>query len=313
VNSEDWIAYLDGELSPEAQAEVERELARDPARLGGFRALCRQRVMLAETLKAAPRMMAPRKSPFRLRWQIAAATLLFAATVAALWLKSPPSATSRVVHGSIQVAGAPVRSLPADTLAETPSNSAVELALPDGSSVALLPATRAILRGVPGSSRQFVELRKGTARVQSLKGDGEVRTSPALTKFTVRGAGFSVELVPEPFQGGTSMESLLALVVSALVGNVQVDLAGKIQVVPAGEIRVIGADGMVAKSLPEFVAFQDEKKDSEKDEKEGKEKKGKKKGDKKDKKDKKDKEDDDDKNEKKGKDNEEKGGKKDKN
>jgi ferric-dicitrate binding protein FerR (iron transport regulator) len=300
LNSEDWIAFLDGESSPQVEDKIERDLARDPIAMTRFRALCRQRLMLAETLKAtaAP----PQGAPFRLRWQVAAAMLFFAVSVTAVWMRGAGNAVSRVVQGRVLVAGTPVESLPAGALAEIPGDSTAEIALPDGSTVALLASSRALLHGVPGCSREIVELRRGTARIRAPKGDGEVRIKPALGTMTVRGAGFSVELVPEPNRGGRSMESLLALVVSALVGNVQVEVAGKILVIPAGEVRVIGADGAVANSLPEFVAFQekDKEKDGDKGEKEDKEKKGKKKGDKKDKKEK----DDDDKEEKGGKDKE---------
>jgi hypothetical protein len=302
VNTEDWIAYMDGESSPQAQDGIERDLVRDPAALAVFRSLCRQRLMLAETLRATAAV--PQRPAFRLRWQVAAATLLFAATVTALWMRphGPQDAAPRVLHGRVLVAGAAVQSLPAGALAEVPADSTAELGLPDGSTVALLPSSRAILHAVPGSSREIVELRKGTARIQAPKGDGVVRINSAFGTMIVRGAGFSVELVPERNRGGTSMESLLALVVSVLAGNVQVDVAGKVHVVAAGEVRVIGADGSAANSLPEFMAFQDKEKDGDKDDKEDKEKKGKKKGEKKDKKDKK--EDGDDKDEKKGKDNE---------
>jgi hypothetical protein len=306
VNSEEWIAYLDGESPPEAQDEIERDLARDPAALAAFRSLCRQRLMLAETMRGAT--TPPERAPFRLRWQVAAAMLLFAATVTAVWMRDTGNPDSRVVQGRVFVAGAPVQSLPAGALAEIPGDSGAELALPDGSTVALLPSSRALLQGVPGSSREIVELRWGTARIRAPKGDGEVRVQPALGTMTVRGAGFSVELVPERNRGGRSMESLLALVVSALVGDVQVDVAGKIQIVAAGEVRVIGTDGTAAKSLPEFMAFQEKDKEKDGDKDEGKEKKGKKKGDKKDKKEK----DDDDKEEKDGKDKDKEKGKKDK-
>ena len=64
------------------------------------------------------------------------------------------------------------------------------------------------------------------------------------------------------------MESLLALLITVLAGDVQVDVAGSTHFLAAGEVRVFGADGAVANSLPEFLAAQDD---------EGKEKKGKKK------------------------------------
>jgi hypothetical protein len=307
VNTEDLIAYLDGESSPQDQDGIERDLANDPAALAVFRSLCRQRLMLAETLRSAA--AAPQRARFHFRWQVAAATLLFAATFTALWMRphGVRDTEPRVLHGRVLVAGAAVQSLPPGALAEIPADSTAELGLPDGSTVALLPSSRAILHGVPGSSREIVELRRGTARIQAPKGDGVVRINTAFGNMTVRGAGFSVELVPGRNRGGTSMESLLALVVSVLAGNVQVDVAGKMHVVAAGEVRVIGADGSAANSLAEFMAFQDKdkEKDGDKDEKEDKEKKGKKKGDKGEKKDKKDKkEDGDDKDEKKGKDNE---------
>jgi hypothetical protein len=302
VNREEWIAYLDGESSPQAQEEIERDLARDPSSLSEFRALCRQRLMLAKSLRAAP--APPQRATFRMRWQVAAAMILFAVSVAALWIRSAEHADSRIVHGRVLVAGTPVQCLSAGVLAEIPGDSTAEIALPDGSTITLLPSSRAMLLGVPGSSRAIVELRKGTARIRAPKGDGEVRIQPSLGSMTVHGAEFSVELVPERNRGGRSMESLLALLVSALVGNVQTDVDGKIQVVAAGEVRVIGAGGVVAKSLAEFMAFQekDKEKDGDKGEKEDKEKKGRKKGDKKDKKER----DDDDKDEKDGK-NKEKG------
>lgn len=300
MSHEDWIGYLDGELSPDAENRVEGEILRDSATLADFRALCRQRLLLALSHRAPVLEASVPRTPFLWRWQVAAATLLFAGTVAAvLALQGSRGAIPRVLHGSLLVAGASARSLPANTLAETPGDASAELALPNDSTLTLSPSSRIVARPAPSGERAPIELRRGSALLSAPPGDGELRIPYDLGIMTVRGTKFSVERVPGRNKGGMDMESLLALVVSALLGNVQAEVAGKIVVIPAGQIRVIGTDGAVAGSLPEFVALQDEKKDGEKED--GKEKKGKKKGDKKDKKDKKEK-DDDDKDEKEGKD-----------
>ena len=45
------------------------------------------------------------------------------------------------------------------------------------------------------------------------------------------------------------MESLLALVVSVVLGNVQVDVAGRTQLVAAGESRAFAVNGAVANNV----------------------------------------------------------------
>ncbi len=300
MNCENLVAYLDGESSPQEREAVERELQSDPKAFALFRELCRQQLMLAE-IGASPAAAPPvADSPrFRLRLQVVAAILLFAATITSVWLRS--GAGPHVVQGTVVVAGRPVRSIPMDTLLENPGPAPARIALRKGTTVALSPASSAVLHLEP----PFVELRKGTMEIREPSGTGEVRVATKNGLMIVRGSEFSVELVPGPAMGGQSMESLLALVVSVLMGNVQVDVAGKTQVVPAGESRVFGADGVMAISLSDLLAAQDEKEKKDGDKKEGeeKEKKGKKK-DKKEGKEKKEKEDDDDKEEKNGKDNE---------
>jgi anti-sigma factor RsiW len=297
VTSENLVGYLDGELAPEDQAEVERALMLDPEALALFRRLCRQRLMLAESLKAASAQ--PRRA-FRFRWQVAAAMILFAATITGIWFRNDPG--PRVATLSID--GKTVRTLTEQASIEIPAASTGRVDYPGGARVLLQPSTRARLHPAP-----VLDLRRGSATFRAPGGTGEARVDTDKGTMIVRGSEFSVELVRGPEEGGQSMESLLALVVSVLMGNVQVDAAGKTHVLAAGESRVFGADGAVANNLADFLALQDEKKEKdEKKEGEDKEKKGKKKekkeGEKKEKKGKEKEGDDDDKDEKKGKDKE---------
>ena len=243
-----------------------------------------------------------------------AATLLFAASVLAVW-QVGQDAKLRVVSGTVLVAGRPADSIPTGVQMTNPGPSSAQIELRGGAVLALLPGSSAVFRLAP----EFVEVERGAARIRVREGTEEVRILMKNGTIRVRGSEFSVELVPGSHKGGQSMESLLALVVSVLVGQAEVEMAGLTKVVAAGESRVFGADGVVAETLPAFLAAQDEKekKGDEKKEGEGKEKKDKKK-DKKEGKGKKEKEDDDDKDEKGGKgkkkekdddDKEEKGGK----
>jgi ferric-dicitrate binding protein FerR (iron transport regulator) len=289
VIPEDLVAFLDGELSPAEQESIERDLSADPVALAILRELCRQRLMLAERwaspAAAPPLRWGPR---FRVRWQVFVATLLFAASIMAVWLGR--DAEPRVVRGTLLVSGAPVRSAAVGELLVNPGPTSAELRLREGALLTLLPGASAVLRHAP----EFVELVRGAALLRVSGGTGEVRVDTRSGTMMVRGSEFTVELVPGPDLGGQSMDSLLALVVSVLGGQAQVEAAGKAQVVVAGESRVFGVNGAVADTLASFLAAQDEKekKDDEKKEGEGKEKKGRKK-DKKEGKEKKEKEDDD--------------------
>jgi ferric-dicitrate binding protein FerR (iron transport regulator) len=312
VRVEDLIAYLDGECAPEELDEIEHGLLLDPAALALLRRLCRQRLMLAEVLRAeSPRsetasVQAPApRPPFRLKWQVAAAVLFFAASVTALWLgpRRAQDSDPQVLRGKAVVDGTEVRTLPTGVLAEFPGDSGAEIAMGDGSTVALLPSSRVIFHGASGQVRQRVELRRGGGRFGLRTGTGEFRVETALGTITARETEFSVELIPRRNKGGRSMESLLALVVSVLVGNVQVDVAGKTQLLAAGESRAFAADGTAANTLSDLLAVQAQDGDKKEGD-EGKEKKGKKKKEKK--------EDGDEKEEKNGKDNENKGKNKDK-
>lgn len=309
---EDLIAYLDGECAPEELDEIERGLLLDPAALALLRRLCRQRLMLAEVLRAeSPRpetaaaKAPPPRLPFRLKWQVAAAVLLFAASVTALWLgpRRAQDSAPQVLRGKVVVDGSEVRTLPAGVPAEIPGDSGADIALGDGSTVALLRSSRVVFHGASGKLRQRVELKRGAARFGVRTGTEQFGVDTAFGTITVRGSEFSVELVPGRDKGGRSMESLLALVVSVLVGNVQVDVAGNTQLLAAGESRAFAADGTAANTLSELLAVQAQDGDKKEGE-EGKEKKGKKKKEKK--------EDGDEKEEKNGKDNENKGKNKDK-
>jgi hypothetical protein len=201
--------------------------------------------------------------------------------------------------------GKAVRTVTGDATIEIPDLSTGRVDYPGGSRLLFQPMTRARLHAAPAGAPKVLDLRKGAATFRLPGGTGKARVQTKFGTMIVRGSEFSVELVRGPDEGGQSMESLLALVVSVLVGNVQVDAAGKTAVLAAGESRVFGADGAVANTLADFLALQDEKEKKEGEEKEGKKKdkkKDKKEGDKKEKKEKKG--DDDDKEEKKGKDKE---------
>ncbi len=278
----DLIEYLDGEAPPESRRRVERDLSLDPLARDLFHRLCRQRLMLAQILRTAPKT---RKPAFRLSWQVAAALLLFTATVALLWTPPDPAPepVTQVLGGTAFAGGRVIRTIPPHTPVDTGDDSGAEIRLREGTTVALEPRSSAIFHGPSTGAREVVALRRGSARFEVPRSRDEVQVRTSMGLMTVRSAEFTVELVPGPHKGGTSMESLLAIVVSVLAGSVQVDVAGHSTLVSVGETCAFAADGAVAGSLLQLLTAQDrdrqegekekdKKKDGEGDREEGKKK-----------------------------------------
>ena len=255
MRGEDLIAYLDGECTPEAQEEIERALIADATALARFRLLCRQRFMLALTLReGVGRTVRAARPPFRIRWEIAVATLLFAFTVTALWMRRDPGPPpgSSVVRGEVLAGGRAVRHLPSGTPVEVPAGSTAEIRLQDGSEVVLYPLSRAVFHGPVEGVRELAEIGRGKADFRVTEGRGQIRVRTPAGTLAVRGAEFSVELVSDADPKGTPMESMLVRVVSIRADTVQIDVAGRAHSLLAGETRAFRADGAMANSLGEL-------------------------------------------------------------
>jgi ferric-dicitrate binding protein FerR (iron transport regulator) len=207
------------------------------------------------------------------------------------WMARIPLAAAAVLFGAI-IATLLFRPHPGAT---------TEYVLEDGSRVTLAPQAEALL---PGGG--ILDLRRGRA---SFVMPGQSRPLKVVTPIgtvTARGAEFSVELRNRAeSKGEARMETLLALVVAVIAGNVRVDVAGTATALTAGETRVFttapaiqdkddGEKGQKGKNEKGKKNDNDDgdKEDGKKKEKKGekgeKDDEGKEKGKKKDKKEKED-------------------------
>ena len=134
-----------------------------------------------------------------------------------------------------------------------------ELALGNGTRIALAPSAEARVR-----DSQTVDLRRGSGKFRMPPATRLTVVTP-LGNISAHAAEFSVELRTGPMKGEAAMESLLALVVTVMAGNLSVDLPAGSTSLTAGETRVFGAE----------LAVPQDKDDGEKNEK-GKNEKGKK-------------------------------------
>ncbi len=135
-----------------------------------------------------------------------------------------------------------------------------EYLLGDGSRVILAPQAEASL---PGGG--LVDLRRGKASFRMPRESRSLKVVTPIGTIAAYGAEFTVELRSRAeMKGEPRMETLLALVVAVLAGNVRVDAAGSSTALTAGETHVFTTD----------LAIQD-KDDGEKGQK-GKNEKGKK-------------------------------------
>jgi hypothetical protein len=214
-----------------------------------------------------------------------AASLVFGTTIWALWSTQAPQV--RLLEGSITVSGRPEAALRPDLPFENTAPDRALVGLGRESTAELLPGSRAVWRRNPDR----LELLAGKARFKSHGGSAPLRVDVSTRSITARASEFWVELLREPLKGESSMEPLLAILVSCWTGPVQVDWAGHSLLVPAGESRAIGADGTVAASLSDLLSPQDKdekkgKDDDKEDDKGGKKEKGKKEGKEKQKKEK---------------------------
>ncbi|HEX7902056.1 MAG TPA: FecR family protein [Planctomycetota bacterium] len=245
MKSEDLIQYLDGECPPEAQEDIERGLLSDPAALALFRRLCRQRLMLAQTLGRNVLAARPRS---RVAWQTAAAAALFAATLLALWTRQDPVIPPgpRVLRGEVFAAGHAIRHIPPGAPVEVPAGSTADIRLKDGTDVVLHPSSQAVFHGAAEGLRETMELGRGKADFRVPVGGEPFLLHTPLGILAVRGAEFAVELVPDADPRGKPMKTML---VTVLAGGVRIDVAGKTLDLRAGEARAFRSDGAVADSL----------------------------------------------------------------
>ena len=188
--------------------------------------------------------------------------LLFAFTVTALWLRQDPGPPpgSSVVRGQVFAAGRPIRHIPPGTPVEVSAGSTAEIRLQDGSEVVLHLLSQAVFHGPAEGVRELVELRRGKAEVRVSEGKEPILIRTSAGTLAVRGARFSVELVPDADPKGKPMESMLVRVASILADTVRIDVASGAHSLLAGETRAFRADGAVANSLRELKNREPERK-----------------------------------------------------
>jgi ferric-dicitrate binding protein FerR (iron transport regulator) len=243
VSTEDLLLYLDGECPPEAEEEIERGLRSDPDALALFRRLCRQRFLLAQTLRRRGIDAGPAAGPrFRWPWQLAAAAALFGATLLALWTRPAPAPAGVEVFAG---GNAPRRVVPGTPI-EVAAGSTADIVCDDASEVVLHALSRAVFRGPSDGVRETLELAQGTAAVRVQEGAAPFRLRTPAGTVDVGGAAFTVELVPDADPAGKPQHSMQVRVAE---GAVRVVVAGRTHAIRAGEVRAFRADGATADSL----------------------------------------------------------------
>ena len=119
------------------------------------------------------------------------------------------------------------------------------LRLADGSRVRLKAGSEGMARGGTEDARQVFELIRGEARFKVEKGAGGFRVETPSGKVTVLGTEFNVELRPGTQKGEKAMtgKMTLALIVTVMVGSVQVEWNGGAVKLSAGQQQVFAAEG----------------------------------------------------------------------
>ena len=246
MRTEDLLLYLDGECPPEAQEEIERGVLTDPAALALFRRLCRQRLMLAQTLRRKGTEEGPAaRRRHRMPWQPAVAAALFAATLLALWTRPAP-AGPEVLRGEVFAGGRATRRIPPGIPVEVAAGSTAVLLCEDGSKVTLQGLSQAVFLGPSNGVRGLLDLARGTAAVRVREGAVPFRVRTPAGTLDVGGAEFTVELVADAGPPGKPLPGMRVRVVA---GQVRIDAAGRTQEVGAGDARAVRADGATADSL----------------------------------------------------------------
>jgi ferric-dicitrate binding protein FerR (iron transport regulator) len=183
------------------------------------------------------------------RLPLAAAAAVFLAVVAILVLRHPPAGANDYILG-------------------------------DGSRVIVAAGSEALF---PGARQDSLELRRGSARFRLARESKSFRVVTPIGKVTAQGAEFSVELQSRvDAKGEAPMETLLALVVTVIAGNVQVDAAGASTALTAGETHVFAAalalqdndDGEKGQKGKNEKGKKNDKDDGDKEDGKRKEKKG---------------------------------------
>ena len=156
-----------------------------------------------------------------------------------------------------------------------PTAPPADYVLADGSRITLAPQAEAFM---PGAG--LVDLRRGAATIRMPGTSQALTVATPLGTITARGAEFMVDLRrPADTKGDAPMETLMALVVSVLAGDVQVDVAGATTLLKAGETRTFAAaqdndDGEKGQKGKNEKGKQNDKDDGDKEDGKKKEKKG---------------------------------------
>jgi hypothetical protein len=272
--------YLDQLASPEEFEELLRLLPTRPDLADALAAATRAEVLLENQLResrtastvtnalpAAPRAtlasmgraasVPPLPPPRRRAWKWCAAALLLLAVGAALgYHLGRREHSGAVVSGRVLVNGVETARVPHGSHLEVMGEHSAVIRLPGGAHAELAPASSATLRGRAAGAPSVVELARGRATFR-LEGTGRaVRVETPVGSVSAHDAAFTVALqLIEVEEGAEPMirRAALALVVTALLGHVEVSHKGRHVVVSAGEKRTFLGPAKVPYKKPSLA------------------------------------------------------------
>lgn len=268
--------YLDGRITAEQLADLDRLLQVDPqaaelfARLTRFEGLLQSSFQreadIQETSDRLRRAIASgRRKPVRraARWLAGAAALV--AALGVLWLALRPAGDpvakdgadhrplTKITGGDIKVNGQLASSAGVGDRLQIVSESPATLSLPGGSEAAFESASELVLHGEVGDMRQVVELVEGTGVFKVEAADCPFQVETPVGRITALGTEFRVMLrrqadPKERVFRGTTITSLAVMVVS---GVVEVEVGGKTVTLHAGDDRNFPPSGEGGKAVRE--------------------------------------------------------------
>jgi ferric-dicitrate binding protein FerR (iron transport regulator) len=259
--------YLDGDLEPQARAELAAAVEHDSAAAREFDAALRTEALLRAAhleFPARDRISAgvrARMKPARNWWlpAFAAAAALAAVCGASLALREPTPAPAPVpvpretpaladnqlLSGTLLINGEPAREIPNGSRVQVNSAGGAVVRLADGSRARFLPRSTALLRGPADGLRQVVALERGKALFNVEQGARQFRVDTPSGRVTVTGTRFSVELECRDSKGDEKVKGKLglAMIVVVAAGSVSVEYDGETHRLTTGQQRVFGAEG----------------------------------------------------------------------
>jgi len=252
--------YLDGRAGPDDPAELDRRLRQEPRAMHVLADSARMEAWLTEhfqkergmpDIQAALIRAQAAGTPAQRVWRMpgrvwtaaAAAIILLASGAAVWWLARPASPAIELLAGEILVDGKVLPSVPLGRRIDVGGQAPAVLRLPDGSRATLFPDSSAIVRTPGEQMRQRVELLAGQGVFRVAKGRGTFEVQTDLARITVLGTEFSVQLIPERQEKGSTMKTRNAvLAVAVLAGIVQVEFNGQAYRLGPGDNRLFAGD-----------------------------------------------------------------------